>query len=191
MEHTERDRRLEVLVRSHVKDLLSWALHKTGDRMQAEDLVQETFLAAAEGLHRFEGKSEAKTWLFAILNNKIAEHYRRSSRFLSVPLDDPDRLSRDFDEQEHWRKDAITGPWDDDPHLLDDASFLAVLRDCLDRLPMEWNRCISLKYLKEKEAKEICQETGLSSTNYWQIVHRAKLQLRRCLDRNWFAAQEE
>jgi RNA polymerase sigma-70 factor (ECF subfamily) len=58
------------------EDLLSWAYHKTFNQQMAEDLVQDTFLSAVQGFHSFQGKSEPKTWLIAILNNKIRDYYR-------------------------------------------------------------------------------------------------------------------
>jgi RNA polymerase sigma-70 factor (ECF subfamily) len=66
-------------VELYTKDLLSWAFHKTSDKMLAEDLVQQIFLIASEKYASFKEASTAKSWLFAILNNKIAEHYRKLS----------------------------------------------------------------------------------------------------------------
>ncbi|PIY34118.1 MAG: RNA polymerase subunit sigma, partial [Bacteroidetes bacterium CG_4_10_14_3_um_filter_42_6] len=57
---------------------------------------------------------------------------------------------------------------------------------CLDALPDRWSLSIKLKYLMEKESEEICQELGVSPTNFWQIMHRAKLQLRDCVENKWF-----
>jgi len=57
----------------------------------------------------------------------------------------------------------------------------------MDALPGQWHTCVRMKYLLDKSGDEICQELGIATTNYWQIIHRAKLQLRRCIESNWFA----
>jgi DNA-directed RNA polymerase specialized sigma24 family protein len=72
-----------------------------------------------------------------------------------------------------------------DGHLLDNTEFIDVLTFCLNKLPDNWSSAIHLKYLEEKDGHKICQELGISSSNYWQILHRAKLQSRVCLEKNW------
>lgn len=74
----------------------------------------------------------------------------------------------------------------EDTPLLDKPEFRQTLQDCMYKLPSKWRSIIELKHLEEKEGKDICQHLGLSSTNYWQILHRTKLQLRSCLELNWF-----
>ena len=109
-------------VEQHTKDLLSWAVYKTSDKELAEDLVQDVFLVAAEKYETFKGDSQPKTWLFAILNNKIAEHFRKLS---SRPQPDP--LSDDFfNEKGRWKDDAKPTMWPDEneQHLLDEPEFI-------------------------------------------------------------------
>ena len=92
-----------------------------------------------------------------------------------------------FDEQGKWKKENKPRDWQgDEAHLLDNAEFTQTLQECLNKLPSNWSATIQLKYLEEKESKEICQQLGVSTTNYWQMLHRAKLLLRACLDHNWF-----
>ena len=70
--------------------------------------------------------------------------------------------------------------------MLDDAEFQTVLQKCLNALPEKWNLCVKLKYLTGKSGDEICQDLDITSSNYWQMIHRAKLQLRNCVETNWF-----
>lgn len=96
-------------------------------------------------------------------------------------------LSELFDTNGSWRSETRPQDWhEDEGHLLDDDEFQEVLQKCLEALPEKWNTCIRLKYLLEKNGEEICQELDLNPTNLWQIIHRAKLQLRDCVDKNWF-----
>lgn len=176
---------IENMVSLYTEDLYRWAYHKTSSSEAAEDLVQDTFLVAAEKYDNFEGKSTEKTWLFSILNNKIVDYYRKKSR--KEKTIDGNTISTFFDEDGSWQKQSSPKNWDDDEgHLLDNPDFQSVLKLCLDALPSKWNTCVKLKYLSSKSGEDICQEVGITPSNFWQIVHRAKLQLRDCIENNWF-----
>lgn len=172
-------------VREYTDELFSWAFYKVSDEEMAKDLVQDTFLAAAEKISGFKGESSPKTWLFSILNYKIIDVYRKKA---SKPAaSEPSGFMDFFDEDGSWLKSKRPQSWHDpEEQLLDDPDFLLVLKKCLEALPRKWNACINLKYLSEKSGDEICQEIGITPTNFWQIIHRAKLQLRECVDGNWF-----
>jgi RNA polymerase sigma-70 factor (ECF subfamily) len=172
-------------VDKHTPELYSWALHKVSDSELAKDLVQDTFLAAAEKITAFQGDSSPKTWLFAILNHKIIDVYRKK---VHKPVAvESDSLFNFFDPDGAWKKEKHPDTWEEDEtHLLDDADFQLILKKCLDALPEKWSTCVKLKYLTEKNAEDICQELEIAPTNYWQIIHRAKVQLRDCIDTNWF-----
>lgn len=173
-------------VEAHGDELYSWAYYKTSNKETAEDLVQETFLAAVKAADRYKKQSKPKTWLFTILNNKIIDYYRsaahnRSVNMSSIANDENDDL---FDEHGGWLENSISS-WEEQAHLLDRPEFLAVLQDCLENLP-EKHRAVTLaKFFHHKKGKQISKELGISSSNLWQIVHRAKLQLKKCLDHKW------
>jgi RNA polymerase sigma-70 factor (TIGR02943 family) len=174
-------------VDNYTSDLYSWALHKVSDAELAADLVQDAFLAAAEKLDGFKGESSPKTWLFSILNHKIIDHYRKKVN-QTVPHEN-ESLARFFEPEGAWQESKKPRNWyddDEEEHLLDNHDFRAILKKCLDALPEKWSLCVKLKYLSGKNGEEICQELEISSSNYWQIIHRAKLQLRECVDENWF-----
>jgi RNA polymerase sigma-70 factor (ECF subfamily) len=172
-------------VQSYSDSLYSCALHKTSNKETAEDLVQETFLVAVKSFEKFKGDSNPKTWLFSILNNKISDHYRKSYRMPVVNNDTI--LNIFFENSERWRKDQMPQKWTDDTdNLLDDVEFKQELDNCLKKLPPNCFSAIQLKFIEEKKGNVICQELGISDTNFWQILHRAKLQMRKCLELNWF-----
>ena len=173
--------------------MYSWTFYKTNSKEIAEDLVQDTFLASFQSISKFEGKSDPKTWLFAILNNKIAEHFRKIYRnpILSENQANPNEgesfFDTLFDSNGEWQKEERPKEWQNtEAHLLDDVAFVKVLEACMDKLPANWNAVIQLKYLEEKKGDLICQELGIAPTNFWQILHRSKLQLRKCLENHWF-----
>ena len=172
-------------VEMYSDNMYSWALHKTSSKETAEDLVQETFLAAVQSFDKFKGESNPKTWLFAILNNKINDHYRSSYR---RPMVDGDAIfERLFNENDQWKPEERPQQWTDDTeHLLDNDEFQKTMHHCMKKLPANWFSAIQLKFMEEKNSEHICQELGITDTNFWQILHRAKLQLRKCLEFNWF-----
>jgi len=165
--------------------LFTWAYFKTSDKEAAEDIVQETFLAAVLSFEKYEGKSEPKTWLLSILNNKVADHFRTVYRGKETPAIS---FSEFFDSNEHWVVDQKPKAWeyDDEKHLLDNHDFKRTLSECINKLPDNWRASILLKFVEERDSHIICQELEISTTNYWQILHRAKLQLRKCLEQSWF-----
>ncbi|MEO9021813.1 MAG: sigma-70 family RNA polymerase sigma factor [Ginsengibacter sp.] len=173
--------------------LYSWCLYKTNSKEIAEDLVQDTFMAAFQAINKFEGKSDPKTWLFSILNNKIADHFRKLYRNPTVKESEVKQgteasfFETYFDTRGSWQKEQRPNDWQqEDGHLLDNTIFVKVLQSCMSKLSPDCYSAVQLKYLEEKKGEIICQELQITPTNFWQILHRARLQLRRCLEINWF-----
>lgn len=184
---TEKGETLTRWVRQYTKELYAWALVKTSNPTLSEDLVQETFLAAAENMERFEGKSQPKTWLFGILKNKIADYYRKGASRPSPQNVPADELADFFDAKGRWKQIAKPNPWEENPeNLLDDPTFVHILDVCLNALPALMRACLHLTYLQGKKGPEICQEIEISTTYYWKIMSRARIRLRDCLEKRWF-----
>ena len=174
-------------VELYTADLYSWANYKVSDAELAKDLVQDTFVAAVEKYDGFKAESSPKTWLISILNHKIIDYYRKKVR--QPVAKEIESFSRFFEANGDWRESRKPNNWQVDEkeeHLLDDNNFQQVLKECLDALPEKWSTCVKLKYLGEKNGEQICQELDITPSNFWQIVHRAKMQLRDCVETNWF-----
>lgn len=184
METTE-NATIKSWVELYSDQLYTWAYFKTSDKETAEDLVQETFLAAVRSFQKFEGKSEPKTWLLSILKNKIADHFRKIYRNNAKETVSYNQF---FGDNGDWLINQRPQQWEEeeDQHLLDNIDFKNTLGDCIEKLPAHWKNALLSKFMDEKNSDKICQELDLSTTNYWQIIHRAKLQLRKCLELNWF-----
>ena len=170
--------------------LYRWAFFKTNDENVAQDLVQETFLAAVSKRTDFKGESTPKTWLFRILNNKIIDYYRANQRFgrKTVPFEDKqaEKITNGFfDSSQNWSDSTSITTWNEDQHLLDNEEFIKILNFCMDNLPEQWHSAITAKYLSNKSSDDICKELNITSSNYWQIIHRTKLLLKKCIDSNW------
>lgn len=173
---------LEDWVKKYSDALFRRALFLTSNNEVAEDLVQETFLAAVKAIDSFTHKSEPKTWLLGILNHKTADYFRQKFRSPEVSREDFFTGSGNWKEEQAPARDWADGP----ENPLDDADFQKVLQQCLDDLPETWRGAFLLKFLENKRGQVICQELGITQTNFWQILHRAKLQLRYCLEVYWF-----
>lgn len=180
-------------VEEYSDSMYNWTLTRVSDPLIAEDLVQETFLSAVNAIHTFKEESNPKTWLFSILKNKIADHYRKQFKLETVNESklsgekDTDFFSRYFLPDNHWKKEYDLEEWTmPENELLDNTEFIEVLEKCLKKLNKKSMLAIQYKYLDEKDGKIICQELGITPSNFWQLLHRAKIQLRDCLNSNWF-----
>lgn len=162
--------------------LLQRAMFLLSDRQEAEDIVQEVFVAAFEAYPSFKRDSQPKTWLMGILQFKVADFYRKKYRQTG-------KISLDhfFDAAGSWKSTDLLEPWEEsESNLLDDTAFKAKLDDCLAALPPKWLIPVKLYYLEAKKAPVVCQETGVTTTNLWKILQRSRVQLRECLEFNWF-----
>ena len=171
-------------VKIYTKELYAFTQTRIADVQSAEDIVQNTFLAALESYPRFERKSNPRTWLFAILKNKIADFLRQKYKDAEMKVS-IDPLDICFDEDGSWRECHRPNKWHIDEELLDDAAFLEVLKNCFSHLPSKWSSAVQLKYVYEHSSKEICNELQITLANFWQMIHRAKVMLRFCLESNW------
>lgn len=173
--------------------MLKFARLQLRDEALAEDAVQETFAAALTGLDQFRQKAQVKTWVFAILKNKIVDILRDRARMpvVDAVLEEiPDEAYDDlFDGRGHWRQDASPSSWGQPEQTLQNRQFWAVLEICLTRLPEKTARVFLMREVLGLETEEICKELALSSTNCLVVLHRARMGLRLCLDDRWFHAE--
>jgi RNA polymerase sigma-70 factor (ECF subfamily) len=170
--------------------LLRYALLQLRDRDSAEDVVQETLLAALEGRARFEGKSTPKTWLTGILKHKIIDALRRKAREqpLAVGDDaaDADVADTLFSNDGHWRQ--FPSDWGSPERALEDKRFREVFELCAQVMPARAARVFMMREVLEMTTEEICKELAITPTNLWVILHRARLSLRECIEIKWGAA---
>ena len=95
-----------------------------------------------------------------------------------------------MDENGSWKNDDVLNDWsaeNKETELLDDKDFNKTLEDCIEDLPSRWKIPVKMYYLEEKKAPEVSQELDISTTNLWKILQRSRMQLRECLEFNWFA----
>jgi RNA polymerase sigma-70 factor (ECF subfamily) len=168
--------------------LFRYAMLRVRDRSAAEDLVQETFLAALKSRESFSGGSSEATWLVGILKHKVADHFRHQAR--EAPANDGDLREpfdpSPFDRSGHW----ASGPadWGGNPaDLHRQREFLRQLTKCLSGLSPRQANAFTLREIEGADTREICKVLNVTETNLWVILHRARTLLRRCLETRWFA----
>lgn len=176
-----------VWVDNHGAALFRYALSRLRDQSAAEDVVQETFLAALNAGKTFSGKSSMRTWLIGILKHKVVDHIRKESRM--NPVEDvlpEDRLDAElFDTGGRWRNGLRD--WEVRPdQLLQRKEFTDVLNSCIEKLPAKPGSAFCLREMENQSTDEICKVLAVTPTNLWVLLHRARLRLQECLDQNWF-----
>lgn len=176
-------------VKAYADYLYMYAITRVNNEEQAQDLVQETFLAGLNGMARFAGKSSERTWLTAILKNKIIDVYRKKSSGLKTEeLTNAEGEVIDFfDEHDgHWKTEHRPQPFGLDTYdPLEGKEFNGILKKCMEKLPALWLSVFTMKHLDDEPTDTVCAELKISTSNYWVIIHRAKLNLRACLQKNW------
>lgn len=183
-------------VDEHGDYLFKFALVRLKDPSKAEDMVQETFLAALKGGSSFSGRSGEKSWLVGILKNKICDYFRKASR--ETAFTDLEFYA-DGERESFVPEGVSAGAWH--PHLgplewsatagagLDSEAFWKTYHNCAGKLPKNVSAVFSLREMDGVESREICAMLNISESNLWVMLHRARMALRRCLEINWFGKQ--
>lgn len=170
--------------------LLAMARLQLRNDAWAEDAVSETLIAALEGAGNFSGQSQVKTWVVGILKHKIIDQFRRGGR--EVSLDAELEAAQAESHEELFAADghfaAPVSAWGNPEASLREDQFLQVLQACIDRLPPSLGRIFMMREWLEQDTEAICKELGISSTNCFVMLYRARMRLRECLELNWFGA---
>ncbi|MCB1825082.1 MAG: sigma-70 family RNA polymerase sigma factor [Candidatus Competibacteraceae bacterium] len=177
------------------RDMLRFAELQLRDPAAAEDMTQEALAAAVSGQARFSGRAALKTWVFAILKNKIADHLRQRRRIVdaaSLAREAADEANFDehlFDRKGFWRPDEHPDDWGDPESTFAQHQFWAVFEICLTQLPENTARVFMMREFLGFDTAEICRELGIATSNCHVILHRARMGLRLCLDQRWFGPE--
>jgi RNA polymerase sigma-70 factor, ECF subfamily len=183
-------------IESHRPSLVRYALAQLRDGQLAEEAVQEALLAALESIGSFGGKSTLRTWLTSILRFKVIDLQRRSMAARNqVEFDDGTQSFDDgdawlddlFDSSGHWRQAPAS--WGDPESALDQRRFWEAFEGCLGRLPGAASRVFFKREVLGEDTDVICREESITASNCWVILHRSRLALRACLEKNWFGVE--
>jgi RNA polymerase sigma-70 factor (ECF subfamily) len=172
-------------------NMLRFAQLQLRNSETAEDLVQDAIEAALRHASSFAGRSTLKTWVFAILRNRIIDHLRQAVR--SVPMsslvddteDWQERLETLFNERGGWRENARPTAWPNPEESMQTKQFWFVFEACLDHLPTNTGRVFMMREFLGFDSDEICRQVGISTSNCHVMLHRARLKLRGCMEQGW------
>jgi RNA polymerase sigma-70 factor (ECF subfamily) len=172
--------------------LVRYALAQLRDAQLAEEAVQEALVAALEGIASFDGRSTLRTWLTSILRFKVIDLQRRAVKERAqVDIDEQSISSEDdawlddfFDETGHWR--VAPQAWSNPESALEQRRFWEAFERCLAGLSATAGRVFFRREVMGDDTEVICKEEGITASNCWVILHRARISLRGCLEMQWF-----
>jgi RNA polymerase sigma-70 factor, ECF subfamily len=173
-----------IWLEQHGDYLYRYALLRLRDSAAAEDVVQETMLAALKSSPRFAGASSERTWLVGILKHKISDWFRRQQE---TTLDNTNDDEEFFDKDGFWKSEKRPLAWNANPELiLQSKDFQRILTQCLNELPESLARVFILREVNELTTDEICELLDITPGNLWVMLHRARLRLQHLLGLHWF-----
>ena len=166
--------------------LFNYAVVRVNDSDLAKDLVQDTFISGLKSAKNFQGKSTERTWLVSILKRKVIDHYRKiNSKKGQAEV----RMNfySDGETEGNWIEERVPQSWDNaSEKAVENEELKDQLEDCINNLPEKYAMVFRMKTIREFDTEEICKELEITASNLWVMIHRARTQLRRCMEDNWF-----
>ncbi|MBI4064586.1 MAG: sigma-70 family RNA polymerase sigma factor [Elusimicrobia bacterium] len=170
---------MEDLVNTYTQPLMAGAFAMGFLDFDAEELVQQTFVAFLSAVDRFEGRAQLKTYLFGILYNKASEMRRKRQKEESL----------DNTEDVFEKRFNPAGIWNSPPRGPEDTALTneiqAWIEKCSENLPIQHRTAFFLKEVEKESSDTICNILGISYTHLRVLMHRARIKLRECLEKKW------
>src|SRR5690242_10339236 len=177
----------------HGDYLYRYALARVREVVVAEDLLQETLLAAVGAYQAHAGRSSERTWLVGIMKHKVIDHFRRVARNARFQLSAERAYAIDCFEESgpwrgHWREDGAPNNWMVDAGAcFESAESWETLDRCLSQLPQQMSIAFTLREIDGLSSTEICEILNITPNNLWVLLHRSRTKLRQLLEANWFS----
>lgn len=166
--------------------LFNYTVSRVSDRIIAQDLVSETFLAGLKSMKNFKGEASERTWLISILKRKIIDHYRKiNSRKGKAEV----RMTYNTDSETEgdWLEERVADPFDKTAEdNIENTELASAIQNCLGKLPTKQATVFEMKTILGYDTEAICNELDITASNLWVIIHRARTAMASCLEKNWF-----
>ena len=166
--------------------LYRYAALRLRDTNGAEEVVQEAFLSALQHVDQYQGKGSERAWLLGILKRKVIDHVRARNRTTNLAEDEGNELSDAlFDRRGNWSsavQSTVCPPLDS----LERQEFWRILQTCLDSIPTRQADVFVLREMNDISTEEICKDLGVTASNVWVLLYRARLQLSNCMKSRWY-----
>lgn len=173
-------------VNQHADYLFNYTISRIDDAELAKDLIQETFLSALKAMKNYRGDASERTWLVSILKRKIIDQYRKmNSKKGKAEL----RVNfyQEGDKKGSWLEECVPQTWNNEAETnLESQELGAALHACINALPDKYKVVFMMKTIDNIETEEICNELSITASNFWVMIHRARVQLRKCMEASWF-----
>ncbi len=177
------------------QQMIKFAFLQLSSLPQAEDVVQEALTSAFQHLGSFKGRAAFKTWVFAILKNKIIDVIRQKTRLVAMTelfKNEETELSIDalFDASGHWHKYEAPQAWQSPEEMMEQADFWIIFEACLNHLPAKYAQVFMMREVIELSSNEICSKLELSISNFNVLMYRSRTRLRECLENKWLLKED-
>ncbi|UMB59673.1 sigma-70 family RNA polymerase sigma factor [Lutibacter sp. A80] len=176
----------EQWVTLHADYLFNYTISRVNNHDLAKDLVQDTFFAGLNAKDNFQGKASERTWLISILKRKIIDYYRKINS-VKGKAEVKMNFYSDGENEGDWIEERVPSDWNNEIEKnIENKELNTALEKCINNLPEKYAMVFRMKTIQQFETEEICKELEISSSNLWVIIHRARTQLRKCMEDNWF-----
>lgn len=173
-------------VQQHADYLFNYTIGRVNNHDLAKDLVQETFFAGLKAMDNFQGLASERTWLISILKRKIIDYYRKINS-IKGKAEVKMNFYSDGEREGEWIEERAPANWNNETDRnIENEELSLVLEKCIGNLPEKYEMVFRMKTIQQFETEEICKELDITSSNLWVIIHRARTQLRKCMEDNWF-----
>jgi len=173
-------------VNLHADYLFNYTISRISNRDVSKDLVQDTFFAGLKAMENFQGKASERTWLISILKRKIIDHYRKINS-AKGKAEVKMNFYSDGEREGEWIEERVPSNWAAEiDKQIENEELKEALEKCITALPEKYSIVFKLKTIEQFDTEEICKELDITSSNLWVIIHRARTQLRRCMEDSWF-----
>lgn len=166
--------------------LFNYTISRVNDRVIAQDLVSETFLAGLKSMSNFKGEASERTWLISILKRKIIDYYRKinsNKGKAEVRI----AYNTDSETEGDWLEERVADQFNKSAEdTLENSELGNAIHDCIAKLPKKQADVFKMKTILGYDTETICNELGITASNLWVIIHRARTALADCMEKNWF-----
>lgn len=165
--------------------LFNYTISRVNDREIAKDLVQDTFFAGLKSMKNFKGEASERTWLISILKRKIIDYYRKiNSNKGKAEV----RMSYNNESNEgDWLEERVADNFEKNAEdAIENTELEAAIYSCLSKLPEKQATVFKMKTILGYDTETICNELNITASNLWVIIHRARVAMADCMEKNWF-----
>lgn len=171
----------------HGDALFKYAFMRVRNEATAEDLVQETLLAAIQALKTYQGQSSERTWLIGILKHKTIDYFRKATR--EIQFEDDAQINELVDAQPYDERGQLNieiKNWSQPEKALEQDEFWRAIYSCVDKMPQRFATIFLLREVDGFDTEELCKTMDMSQSNLWTTLSRIRKKMQICLDVSWF-----